>query len=92
MAGDAAAWKKMRRYNAHDVTLLERVYLKLRAWHPTHPNLALIDIAGSSTDCPVCESDNVQRRGYQVLRMRRAARLHCQGCGHWFNRAIGNVA
>jgi hypothetical protein len=92
MAGDPAAWRKMRRYNSFDVTLLERVYMKLRAWHPTHPNLALLDIAGTVTDCPVCSSDKVQRRGYQVLRTSRAARLHCQGCGHWFSRALSNVA
>jgi hypothetical protein len=88
MAGDPKAWRKMRRYNAFDVVLLERVYLKLRAWHPTHPNLALIDIGGANTDCPVCASEKVQRRGYQVLRLRRAARLHCQDCGHWFNRSV----
>lgn len=92
IAGDPAAWRKMRRYNSFDVTLLERVYLKLRAWHPTHPNLALLDIAGTVTDCPVCSSDKVQRRGYQVLRTRRAARLHCQECNHWFSRALSNVA
>lgn len=91
MAGDAKAWRKMRRYNAHDVVLLERVYLKLRAWHPQHPNLALFDIAGSNGDCPVCKSDKVQRRGYHVLRLRRAARLHCQECGHWFQRLVTPV-
>lgn len=87
IAGDPAAWRKMRRYNMHDVVLLERVYMKLRAWHPTHPNIALIDIAGELADCPVCASERVQRRGYQVLRLRRAARLHCQDCGHWFHRS-----
>lgn len=92
MDGDAAAWRKMRRYNSWDVALLEKVYLKLRAWHPTHPNLALVDIAGAVTDCPVCSSEKVQRRGYQAMRTRRAARLHCQDCGHWFSRALSNVA
>lgn len=87
IAGDQKSWAKMKRYNAHDVTLLERVYLKLRAWHPTHPNIALLDITGSIRDCPVCSSEKVQRRGYQVLRLRRAARLHCQDCGHWFSRS-----
>lgn len=91
MAGDAKAWAKMRRYNSHDVTLLERVYLKLRAWHPTHPNLALEDITGTIADCPVCTSTNVQRRGYRVLQLRRAARLQCQDCRHWFHRSVSNV-
>lgn len=87
MAGDAKAWAKMRRYNCHDVTLLESAYNAVKAWHPTHPNVALIDLGGTNLDCPVCSSENVQRRGYQVLRTRRAARLHCQDCGHWFSRA-----
>lgn len=91
MAGDAAAWRKMRKYNAWDVTLLERVYLKLRSWHPTHPNMALLDIGGAVTDCPVCSSEKVQRRGYQALRMRRAARFQCQDCFHWFSRALGGT-
>lgn len=88
IAGDPKAWARMRRYNAQDVALLERVYLKLRSWHPTHPNLALVDLRSSSTACPVCGSEQVQRRGYHVMRVRRAARMHCQDCGHWFQRSI----
>jgi hypothetical protein len=91
MADDPEAWAKMRLYNIHDVVLLESVYLKIRAWHPTHPNLALFDIAGSLGDCPVCKSENVKRVGYQVLKLRRATRLHCLDCGHWFHRSPGSV-
>jgi hypothetical protein len=87
MSGDSKSWRKMIRYNKHDVVLLERVFMKLRAWYPTHPNLALIDIGGTNTDCPVCTSESVQRRGYSVARVRRQARFHCQDCGHWFSRS-----
>src|SRR6266487_356449 len=38
MRGDEKSWTMMRRYNAQDVALLERVYLKLRPWATGHPN------------------------------------------------------
>jgi len=88
MAGDPKAWKKMIAYNKHDVVLLEQVYLRLKAWYPNHPNLALL---ANKPGCPVCSSARVQRRGYQVLKTRRAGRLHCQDCGHWFSRALSDA-
>lgn len=93
IAGDPAAWRKMVRYNKQDVLLLERVYLRLRAWYPTHPNFALYSGEGDKPECPVCESTKVQRRGYRVMTTRRAARFQCQNpkCGHWFSRALSKV-
>lgn len=91
MLGDTKAWRKMIAYNKHDVVLLEKVYERLKPWHPSHPNLALhADLP--PTACPVCASQRVQRRGYQVMQTRKAARLHCQGCGHWFSRSIAGGA
>lgn len=83
---DLAAWADMRRYNKHDVVLDEKLYYKLRAWFPGHPNFAMID-RGEARDCPVCKSIRTQNRGYVVARVRRQARLHCQDCGHWFTRS-----
>lgn len=85
MEGDPKAWDRMRRYNAQDVVLLERVYEQLKSWYPSHPNLALYE---DRPGCPVCSSLKVQRRGAQVLRARKVARFHCQGCGHWFTSAL----
>jgi len=87
MADEAKSWKKMIEYNKHDVVLLEKVYERLKAWYPNHPNFALF----TSTDnrkCPVCGSGKTQRRGSQVLKMRKAQRYHCQQCGHWFHRPV----
>lgn len=84
MAGDRKSWAKMIAYNKHDVVLLEKVYERMKAWYPGHPNLALI---ARREGCPVCASERVQRRGFQVLKLRRNARFHCQECGHWFHRA-----
>lgn len=83
MAGDAKAWRKMVKYNRHDVVLLEKVYDRLKAWHPSHPNLPLYE---DRPGCPVCSSPRVQRRGFQILKLKKNARFQCQGCGHWFNR------
>ncbi len=88
MAGDDKAWAKMVSYCKHDVLLLEKVYEQLKAWHPAHPNTALFS---DTTGCPVCASDNVQRRGYQLLKLRKAARFHCQKCGHWYSRPLKEV-
>jgi hypothetical protein len=79
MAKDPAAWETMRRYNVQDVLLLERVYDRLRPWIKGHPNLS---VEGGHV-CPHCESDRLQRRGYQTTLARRYARWQCRECGTW---------
>jgi uncharacterized protein YprB with RNaseH-like and TPR domain len=87
LSGDPKAWQTMRRYNARDVELLEAVYLKLRAWG-AHPNLnAYTDHGG----CPVCNSMNAQRRGWNIAMVRKTPRFQCQDCGKWFSRAEKTV-
>ena len=41
MEGDPKAWARMRRYNAFDVVLLEKVYNRLAAWFPNHESSSL---------------------------------------------------
>lgn len=81
MAGDPRAWAKMQKYNEHDVVLLEKLYNELRPWIKSHPNRATYEEAEC---CPVCTSDKVQRRGYQVTTTQKYERFHCQSCGAWF--------
>jgi DNA polymerase elongation subunit (family B) len=80
MANDPIEWKTMRRYNAHDVYLLEQVYLRLRPWATTHPNLDSFAKAGN---CPTCGKDSLQQRGWIVTKTGRRKRFHCQACGAW---------
>jgi len=40
--GDREAFDTMLRYNEQDVLLLEELYLKVRSYHKTHPNVSLI--------------------------------------------------
>ena len=79
--GDADSWRLMRKYNAQDVALLERVYERLKAWAPSHPDLRLFD---QSPGCPTCRSFHVVRRGVAISRSRRYQRFQCQDCAAWF--------
>jgi uncharacterized protein YprB with RNaseH-like and TPR domain len=86
MAGDAKSWRIMRRYNAQDVHLLERVYHKVKAWSPSHPVLTAYS-PREAVACPTCLSETVQRRGWNVAKFRKTPRWQCQSCGHWFATA-----
>ncbi len=74
-------WAKLRKYNARDVTLLERVYNRLRPWSPSHPNLSALS---EKSCCPVCQSTHIQRRGFNLAKVKKTPRFCCQSCGHWF--------
>jgi hypothetical protein len=56
--GDAAAWRTMERYNVRDVELLEKVYLRLRAWDKRAPNVGAM-IGDGKLRCVVCGSDSL---------------------------------
>lgn len=79
------AWKMMREYNARDIDLLEKVYLRLRPWMVGHPNLALYK---NIVCCPACGSQNVQRRGFNVAKSRKTGRFHCRDCGSWYSGPV----
>jgi hypothetical protein len=79
MTGDPKSWTLMKRYNGHDVQLLERLYYILRAWAPTHPNVNQGEFA-----CPKCSSFNVQKRGFSYTAQRRKQRFQCTKCSGWF--------
>jgi len=81
MAGDASAWRKMVAYNKQDVVLLEKVYLKLRPWMETHPNLNVLE--GRRDACPNCGGGHLQARGWNISRVARARRFQCRDCGAW---------
>jgi uncharacterized protein YprB with RNaseH-like and TPR domain len=78
--GDKKAWKKMKRYNRHDVVLLKKVYFKLRPWMHPHIN------AGMYADklvCPKCGSKELQSRGWAITNTMRYKRIQCVSCGSW---------
>lgn len=83
--GDPKSWRIMRRYNAQDVLLLERVYHRLKPWAKSHPILTAYS-PRLKIACPTCLSEDVQRRGHRVAKFKKYPRFQCQGCGHWFSQ------
>lgn len=82
------AFEQMVAYNKQDVTLLEAVYHKLKAWDNNHPNLNLAD--DRPDKCNVCQSTHIKRNGVKVAASGRYQQYQCKDCGHWMrsNKAI----
>lgn len=83
--GDERAWKKMRRYNKRDVTLLEDLWGALLPWIPNLPNRRLTDPHAGCPRCGAPESE-LQSRGYRYTAVSKFRRLQCQACGGWSSR------
>lgn len=80
--GDPAAWRKMKRYNRHDVALLEELYLLIAPWIK-QPNAALH--AGDEICVnPACRSTDIyySPRLYHA-NTRAYRRFQCRECGKW---------
>jgi DNA polymerase III epsilon subunit-like protein len=82
LRGDEESFEKMVDYNIQDVHVLQEVYLKLRPYMPTHPNLGNYSDAAEH-ECPKCGSENVQRRGYAKTQVGKYQRFQCNDCGGW---------
>lgn len=80
MAGDLKAWNKMKTYNAQDVRLLEKVYIKLRPWDKQHPNIGLY---AEEAVCPKCGSSDIHFRGWAINSTTKYRRFQCNECGGW---------
>ena len=62
MKGDQKALDYMESYNRKDVTILEKVYLKLRPWIKNHPNIGLYQEENVMV-CPTCGSKDLEEDG-----------------------------
>ena len=83
MDGDLKAWDKMVKYCKNDIILLEKIYLKLRPYMETHPNINLYshDI---DNKCPKCGSDKIKKEGFSYTSVSKYQRYSCRSCGGWF--------
>jgi hypothetical protein len=81
---DPKAWALMRRYNRHDVVLLEQLYLRLRPWMDQHPNMALI--SDKPNACPKCGAaqTKIKSRGWRYYQVTRRRKFRCFECGGMF--------
>lgn len=86
LEGKPAAWKKMKAYNAYDVVLDEKLYLKLRGWHATHPKVTLHKGTKIEREesCPACGSRVYQKRGLEHYPNFDRARHQCKKCYRYF--------
>ena len=77
--GSRIALKKMLDYNEEDVRLLEEVYMELRPWVKSHPNVNLYsDVEG----CPSCGSDELKPNGgYYTTISNKYQSYSCVECG-----------
>lgn len=79
-SGDEEALKYMLEYNKEDVNLLEDVYLELRGWMKSHPNLCIYSEAEEEI-CPTCGSNDLEEKGYYTTMAGQFESLSCRNCG-----------
>lgn len=80
MEGQESAWKKMIKYCKHDVRLLEKLYLKLRPYIKSHPNLGVYSNKGVQI-CSNCGSQRLRSKGFDYTTKNAYRRLICFDCG-----------
>lgn len=82
LAGNLKAWEEMQKYNVQDVVTTEEVYLRLRPYMKTHPNLGVF-LEKDETVCGRCGSDHIHFRGYYYTNTGKYSKYQCQDCGGW---------
>ncbi|MDE2233419.1 MAG: ribonuclease H-like domain-containing protein [Patescibacteria group bacterium] len=81
MENDRKAWIEMKKYNAQDVILLEKVYQKFLPWMVNSPLRHFM--SKQSYSCPNCGSSHSHRKGYEWGNGKKYLRMHCMDCGAW---------
>lgn len=89
MNGNIEAWSKMREYNKQDVVLTEELYVVLRPWIKTHPNIAAFS-EDEVEGCTRCGSVNYQRRGTYATSFGTKQQFWCKDCGGWFTYKLSD--
>ncbi len=85
LSGHAPSMNYIIDHCRRDVLVLEQAYLRLRPLVKGHPNGNLL--RQSDTGCPVCGSETLQSRGFQIAMSRKYRRYQCQSCGSWSKKA-----
>lgn len=91
MAMEDEAFEEMLEYNVQDVVVLEQLYLRLRHWSKTHPNIALLEPAGVAR-CVCCGSTDLKNVD-KLFHTTTASyeMMSCGDCGK-INRKRKNVS
>jgi RNase_H superfamily len=85
--GDGESLKFMREYNENDTLALEELYIRLRAWLPSHPNLALYS-ESKDGECGKCGCKEMEYAGQYATTVNLFKSFRCLNpqCGA-INRA-----
>lgn len=82
LKGNEEAWEELEEYNKQDVVCLEALYLRLRPYMKSHPNVDHSD--SNELVCPKCGSKDVHKRGYYRSSVGVVyQKFKCQPCGGW---------
>jgi DNA polymerase III epsilon subunit-like protein len=81
MLEDPRAVKEMVKYCKRDVSLLEDVYIALRPYMRSHPNIASF----GTVNCPKCDSDNMQSHKTRITALGLLKKQYqCGDCGSYY--------
>lgn len=84
--GEAAAWKKFRRYNIQDVLITEQLFEALAPWiNMPHKGMW----SGNMSCCYSCESTDLLPVGFVYSKAIAYPKMKCAGCGAW-NKLLRN--
>lgn len=84
MAGDPKAWDRMRKYNANDVVLTEKLYLRMLPWLVDQPHIGVLSGVRSEWTCPRCGSDKITKQEKVTNAFVRQYSLwRCSNCLGW---------
>jgi hypothetical protein len=78
--GNTQAISDMRTYNERDVFCLEELYLVLRPWIKSHPNVGLY-IDTTKTVCTNCGNANLEWSGFYYTPAGKYEAFRCNACG-----------
>ena len=87
--GNEEALKKMSEYNDVDVIVLEKVYLKLRPYIKSHPNLNIYT-SPEVPSCSTCGSINLKEEKEYYTNSNKYETFRCVNCGAISRKTKGN--
>lgn len=82
MDGDRQALRSMLDYNLGDIPTLRELYLKIRAFIPNHPNIALYGL-NEDIECSVCGSNDLTEieDKFAFTNLSKFPCFRCEDCG-----------
>lgn len=79
--GDKKYLDMMLEYNKQDVNILEELYMKLRPWMKSHPNVGIFSVHTNIPMCRACGSANLHWNHLYQTPLGLYKGFRCQDCG-----------